>query len=367
MATNFGFGALVTLGLYLINIPNPVLWGFLAGAFRFVPYLGPMLGALLPATLSFAVSPGWAQPLEVVGVVISLDLLASMVIEPALFGSHTGISPLALLVSAAFWTVLWGTPGLMLSTPLTVCVVILGQYIPSLFFLHVLLGDQAALPVDVLMYQRLLAGDLTDARTMARNLLKSMTLMEFYDNVAIPSLKLGEEDRSAGILGADRWATLCEHYLEIIADVADWADGLDGEKAEDAQFALGRVLCLPARNEGDVAVCMMLAQIMERRGAGVITLPGEVTMSEIATIDLQPEDVIVVSALSTYTPRTRRLIRELSRQSDGTIVIEARWQRENDPVATQEGTGSTTGVIVHSIASVVREIERHAQTAHGGQ
>ena len=229
--------------------------------------------------------------------------------------------------------------------------------------LHVLLGDQAALPVNALLYQRLLAGDLADARSMARSLLKSMTLMEFYDNVAISSLKLAEEDRSAGILGAERWATLCEHYLEIIADVADWADGMGGEKAdESAEFGLGRVLCLPARNEGDVVVCMMLAQIVERRGAGVITLPGEVTMSEIAIIDLQPEDVIVISALSTYSPRTTRLIRDLSRPRDATTVIEARWQREDDPAATQEATGSATRVIVHSIASVVREIERHAQT-----
>ena len=163
---NAGFGALFGLGLYAIGVPNAVLWGVVAGILRIVPYVGTLIAATLPIALSLAAFNGWLPPLLVFILVASLELIAANVIEPWLYGAHVGISSLALLVSSVFWAVLWGPAGLILSTPLTVCVVVLGRYVPHLSFLHILLGDESVLAAEAQIYQRLLAVDQLEVQTI---------------------------------------------------------------------------------------------------------------------------------------------------------------------------------------------------------
>jgi predicted PurR-regulated permease PerM len=192
LLVNAGFGVLFGFGLYFIGVPYPVLWGAVAGILRIVPYVGTLVAATLPIALSLAVFDGWLRPLLVFLLVAGLELIIANFVEPWLYGAHVGISPLALLVTSVFWTVLWGPAGLILSTPLTVCVVVLGRYVPQLSFLHILLGDEPVLAAEARLYQRLLAMDQLEAHTIVDQFLKGRPLVELYDLVLVPALSMAE-------------------------------------------------------------------------------------------------------------------------------------------------------------------------------
>jgi len=201
---NACYGLCFGIGVLLIGIPNALLWGVIAGLFRIVPYVGALAATAFPLVLALALFHGWGPPVLVVLLFAVLDLVASNVVEPWLYGAHTGISSLALLVTTVFWTMLWGWAGLVLAVPLTVCAIVLGRYVPRMSFLHVLLGDETALSVEAQFYQRLLALDQEDARGIAMNFLKSHSLESLYDQVLIPALALAEQDRHKGGLDETR-------------------------------------------------------------------------------------------------------------------------------------------------------------------
>ena len=219
---NAGFGTLFAIGLYFIGVPNPVLWGALAGILRIVPYVGTIFAATLPIILSLAVFDGWLPPLLVFLLFAGLELIIGNFVEPWLYGAHTGISSLALLVTAVFWTVLWGPAGLILSTPLTVCVVVLGRYFPQLSFLHILLGDEQALEAEAQLYQRLLAMDQSEARTIVDSFLEGRPLIELYDSVLIPALSLAEQDRHNGTIDTTHEEFLFLSINEMIAEFSEY-------------------------------------------------------------------------------------------------------------------------------------------------
>ena len=204
LLVNAAFGLLFGIGLYFIGIPSAALWGTTAGILRIVPYVGTLVAASAPLALSLAVFDRWLPPLLVFVLFASLELVIGNVLEPWLYGAHTGISPLALLVTTVFWTVLWGPAGLILSTPLTVCAVVIGRYVPQLRFLHILLGAEQVLGPDAQLYQRLLAMDQQEAREVADLALKDKTLVEVYDQVFVPALMMAEQDRHKGRLEAAR-------------------------------------------------------------------------------------------------------------------------------------------------------------------
>lgn len=190
-------GVAVGIGLFAIGVPNAVLWGLLTAILRFIPYIGPWVAALAPITLALAVFDGWTQPLMTVGLILVLELISNNVIEPWLYGASIGVSPFALLVAAVFWTWLWGTAGLMLSAPLTVCLVVMGKYIPQLEFLSALLGDKPVLEPKARFYQRLLATDQQEAGEVLDEYLKENPLVDACDTILIPALGLAEQDRIA--------------------------------------------------------------------------------------------------------------------------------------------------------------------------
>jgi len=181
-------------------VPNPILWGLFATVLRFIPYLGPVIAALFPIALSFAVAPGWTLPLLIIALFVTLELFSNNVLEPWLYGSSTGLSPVAVLVAAVFWTTLWGPVGLLLSTPLTVCLVVLGRHVPRLGFFHVLLGKEPALAPELKFYQRLLARDPDEATELVEEYLEGESLDKLYDAVIMPALGLAEQDRLRGSL-----------------------------------------------------------------------------------------------------------------------------------------------------------------------
>src|ERR1035438_711042 len=236
---NAGFGTLFGFGLFLIGVPNPALWGVVAGLLRIVPYVGTPVAAILPIALSLAVFDGWLRPLLVFLLVAGLELIIANVVEPWLYGAYVGISSLALLVSAVFWAVLWGPAGLILSTPLTVCVVVLGRHIPQLSFLHVLLGDEPVLAAEAQIYQRLLAMDQLEVQTIVAGALKEKSLVELYDSVLIPALNMAEQDRHKGAIDAAREEFLFLSIHEMIVEFSEYQP-----MPEAAERPNARILCL---------------------------------------------------------------------------------------------------------------------------
>jgi len=294
---NAGFGALFGLGLYFIGVPYPVLWGVIAALLRIVPYVGTLVAATLPIALSLAVFDGWLKPLLVFVLVAGLELIVANFIEPWLYGSHVGISSLALLVTTVFWTVLWGPAGLILSTPLTVCVVVLGRYVPRLSFLHIMLGDEPVLVTEAQLYQRLLAMDQLEAQTIVGQFLKGHTLVELYDSVLIPALGMAEQDRHKGTIDADREEFLFLSVNEMIAEFS--ADQLPEPGVERSS---ARVFCVPAHDRADEITAAMLAQLLEQKGLAALSFPvGGLSPNEwIPLIEATNSDVVCISALPPY-------------------------------------------------------------------
>ncbi|WP_426129346.1 AI-2E family transporter [Pararhizobium sp. PWRC1-1] len=284
LVVNSLYAVPITLGLWLLGIPNAILWGLLTLVLRFVPYIGPVIGMILPLFLALAISPGWSLVAWVAALFITIEVISNNVIEPWLYGSHTGLSPLAIIISAIFWSWLWGPLGLMLSTPLTVCLVVLGRYVPQFSFLDVLLGNEPVLQPQEKLYQRLLAGDPSEATDNAEDFLEEGYLIDYYENVGLPALLLGEMDRQRGVMTETQIALVAASMQTLIGNLADMADEEEkdeeleqaqtdaAEAADELDLPDGRgrsILCLGGRGAMDNAVASMLAQILAVQGAHV--------------------------------------------------------------------------------------------------
>ena len=234
---NTGFGILIGTGLWLIGVPNAVLWGILAGLMRFVPFVGSIIAAFFPIALAAAVDPGWTMVLLTAALFVVAEPLAGHVIEPVLYGQHTGLSPVAIVVSTLFWALLWGPIGLLLATPLTVCLVVLGRHIDALEFIEVLLGDEPALEPEERFYQRLLADDATEATDQAEKQLKEQTLSAYYDSVPMKALALAQADAARGSCPqTSSWQseTRCQKSWTILSTIQRILP--NSRKARSSQF-----------------------------------------------------------------------------------------------------------------------------------
>jgi len=320
---NATFGTLFGLGLYCIGVPNPALWGVVGGLLRIVPYIGTMVAAALPIALSLAAFNSWLPPLLVFLLFASLELIIANFVEPWLYGANTGISSLALLVAAVFWTILWGPAGLILSTPLTVCVVVMGRYVPQLSFLHILLGDEVVLGTDAQIYQRLLAMDQPEAHAIVDRFLKEKPLVELYDSVLIPALSLAEQDRHKGAIDTTREEFLFLSINDLITELSEYRLAHDSSPAEaaaaeprEAERLSTRIICLPANDRADEVTAAMLAQILEQAGHAALSLPiAHASLAEmLALLEIRPDDVICISALPPYAFTPARTMCKLIRE-----------------------------------------------------
>ena len=322
MLVNAGFGVLFGFGLYWIGVPNAALWGVVAGLLRIVPYVGTPVAAALPLALSLAAFNSWLPPLLVFLLFASLELVIANFVEPWLYGTNTGISSLALLVAAIFWTLLWGPAGLILSTPLTVCVVVLGRYVPQLSFLHTLLGDEVVLGEEAQIYQRLLAMDQSEAHAIVDRFLKEKTLVELYDSVLIPTLSLAEQDRHKGAMETSREEFLFLSINDMITEFSEFQLAHDLSQVEDAEAESGsaerihgRILCLPANDRADEVTAAMLAQLLEHAGHATLSLPiAHTSPVELLALIERQDDIVCICAVPPYAfPPARtmcKLIRE---------------------------------------------------------
>ncbi|HEY7644287.1 MAG TPA: AI-2E family transporter, partial [Hyphomicrobiales bacterium] len=233
LAINAGFGAVIGAAWWLIGVPSAPLWGILAMILRFMPYIGTWLSAIFPLILAAAVGPDWTMFIWAAGVFLVVEMLVGQVIEPLLQGHSTGLSPVAIIASATFWTWLWGPVGLVLSTPITLCLVVLGRHVERLKFLDVMFGDQPALTPVELSYQRLLAHDPVEATEQARIFLREKPLIDYYQEIFIPTLKLAQRDQEDGRLDESRLGSIRDAAAEVIDDLIDHQDVAEGPEDED--------------------------------------------------------------------------------------------------------------------------------------
>ena len=365
LVINVLYGIPVGVGLYFIGVPNPILWGLLAAILRFIPYVGPVIAALGPIALSFAVAPGWTLPLLTIALFVALELFSNNVLEPWLYGSSTGLSPVAILVAAVFWTTLWGPVGLLLSTPLTVCLVVLGRHVPQLGFFDVLLGDEPALAPEVRFYQRLLAKDPEEAAELADEYLEEESIDKLYDAVVMPALGFAEQDRLRGNLDRAAVQEIAEDTINLIDDVAEEHVGQADEGAEvhaaDAPSGNTTVLCIGARNGLDEAAAAMLAQLLTTRGVGAKILPREVVSGKNMA-RLRGEDMTMI-CLSYVNPgatqHAHRIVRRLRQHLGSEVrIMVGLWTANSASESRQELLDATgADLAATSLWQAVRQIE----------
>ena len=297
LVVNLTYGVPIGVALYFVGVPNAILWGLLAAVLRFIPYLGPFLAAIFPAALAIAVDPGWTMLFWVVGLFLTAELVSNNVIEPWLYGSSTGLSSLAIIIAAIFWTMLWGPVGLFLATPLTVCLVVIGRYVPQLEFLGILLGSDPVLAPEEQLYQRLLAGNLEEAVEFAENYVDEYSSCELYDNVGIPALRLAENDRQRSSVDINYRRLVADTAISVVREVDDHIREAAPAVEEGNRTAQRPcVLCLAGRMELDHAAAEMLAQVLEERNIGAKVLPPiVVSRGALEQLDLQGVDVVCLS------------------------------------------------------------------------
>ncbi len=370
LIVNALYGVPVAIGLFLIGIPNALLWGLLATLLRFIPFVGPWIAATFPIALSLAVDPGWTMLFYTLGLFIVMELISNNLIEVVLYGASTGISNLALLVAAVFWTWLWGPAGLVLSTPLTVCLLVLGTYVPGMNFLSMLLGSEPVLEPPAQFYQRMLSMESEDMLDLAVKHIEAHSLEEFYENIFVPALLLSEEDRHSGTLAEERQRFIFQSSRELIDELERRDDLARAEKpdapstedaAENAPARPGRpvVLGIPARDVADEIVAHVLCHLLRRCNIAAATAPLATPLEEVfKSADRTEVRATFISALPpSAVGAARQMCRRLKARSPGTPVLVGVWQHRASPDEIEQRLHSTgPDEIVTTLAEAVRQI-----------
>lgn len=366
LALNIAFGVVIGFGLWLIGVPSPTLFGVLAAVLRFVPYVGAAISALLPLIVAAAVDPGWSMVIWTAILFVVVEPVCGHVIEPLLYGHSTGLSPIAVILAATIWTFLWGPIGLVLATPLTVCLVVLGRHVERLWYLDVLLGDQPALTPPEIFYQRMLAGDPAEAVDQGREFLKERALVTYYDEVVLAGLLLAQEDLSRGTLDRGRQQEVGTAIRTVVDRLgaapvlrprrgkarmasreAAAAVAAAGPDRQVAGVVLGRddlapswrgetpVLCVSSRGPFDEAATLMLAQTLGRHG-----LQAQVMALKALREGARPERIeeVALICFSYLEPVSLSQIRFTVRQAraavPGVRILVGFW-RERDPASLE--------------------------------
>jgi methylmalonyl-CoA mutase cobalamin-binding subunit len=307
LLVNVTYGISVAIGIFFLGVPNAILWGAFATLLRFIPYIGPWIAAAFPIILSLAVSPSWMMPLLTLGLFVVLELISNNVMEPWLYGSSTGISSFALIVAAVFWTWLWGPIGLLLATPLTVCLVVMGRHAPRLAFLSIMLSDEEALSPAEECYHRLLAVGLNEASELVDTYLKTNSLIDLYDTVLIPVVAAAEADHQRGALDNDQRDSVEQGIRDIVEDLGSgpgFESSLSEDKteAEQSPAPTCRVCCLPARAYRDEIAGTMLEHLLQQRGFKAQSAPATLLADEL--VKRVEEADVDVACISVVAPST---------------------------------------------------------------
>jgi predicted PurR-regulated permease PerM len=347
LALNAGFGFVIGIGLWIIGVPSAPLWGMLAMIMRFVPYIGAMISAIFPLILAAAVGPGWTMVLVTAALFLIAETIAGQAIEPMLYGQSTGLSPVAVIASATFWTWLWGPIGLVLATPLTMCLVVVGRHVDRLNFLEVMFGDEPPLTPAELIYQRMLARDPVEAAEQAEIFLKERPLVAYYDEILLQGLKLAQADAERGLLDEGRMQLFRDSVAEIVDDLGTHKDIVAPSEPADAEAPLAQldkaetactvallpeqwrsgkpVMCVPGIGLLDEATAIVLAQLVERQGIGARAEQADaLSMSRIFSLDAK--DVVLICLCyveNASSAQIRYAVRRLRRRAPEAFILVA--------------------------------------------
>lgn len=374
-AINAVVGLLIGSGLWLIGVPNPILLGVLAMLLRFVPYIGTVIAAALAAAVAVAVDPGWSMLVWTIGLFAVIEVTTGQLVEPHLYSHSTGLSAVAVVVAAVFWTWLWGPVGLLLSTPLTVCLVVLGRHVDRLEFLDVILGNQPPLAPEESFYQRMLAGDPDDAAAQAEEFLKEKPLSAYYDEVAIKGLALAQSDVNRGTLDHRHRVQIKEAVDGVIDDLSDHDDLSPAALKEAAAIATsspvlsaqqlapawrkGAVMCIAGRGSLDEAAAAMLAQLLQKHeiGAQVVT-SAAVSPANLFKLDATHVQLACLSYLEPggFT-NARYLARRLRRKLPGARIYVGFWTLTDQSAELRQAlTATGADLVVTSLRKAIEQI-----------
>jgi predicted PurR-regulated permease PerM len=370
LIVNAGFGLVVGCGLWAIGVPSSLLWGILAAILRFIPYLGAVLSAVFPMVIAAAVDPGWTMLALTAGLFAITEPLVGHVVEPLAYGRSTGLSPVAIVVAATFWTWLWGPIGLVLATPLTVCLVVLGRHVERLEFLDVMLGDRPPLSAPEIFYQRILAGDPAEAADNAEEVLKERSLSAYYDEVGLEGLRLAAADEARGVLDAARRNQILATVREVVEDLSDHDDRRPSREAATtdpeveaaveqtnesegtsdlpvlgsaelgkAFHGRGRVVCIGARSQLDEAAALMVSQILDKHGLAADALsPTTMLTSGLERLAEQNPALICLCYIGPRnSAHIRYALRRLRRRVPHAILVLGQLSQVSDRGADLEG------------------------------
>lgn len=327
LVLNAIFGVVIGLGLAVIGVPNAPLWGLLATILRFVPYIGALLAAALPIALAAAVGDGWSMTIWTIALFAVVEPLTGQIVEPLVCGKSAGLSPVAIVVAASFWTWLWGPLGLLLSTPLTLCLVVLARHVDRLQFIDVMLGDQPALTPQQAAYQRLLTGDPMEAIEQARALLKEGTVADYYEKILLGALRLAQADAELGRLDDVRLENIFKAVSEIVEDLAEH-DAAPDAKAKARPSASRKVVtlagvdfgkpvfCIPGLGRLDDCAVLVVADSLKRAG-----IDARVTGATTAIEDGEAASICICYLENVPKPRIDYAVRKLSRKAPSARIV----------------------------------------------
>lgn len=341
---NACYGVIFGVALYLLGVPNATLWGTLMGILRMIPYVGTLIAAAVTVAFTLAVFSGWLHALWVLLLFAGLEFLVAYFVEPHVYGRGTGISAFALVVMAIVWTLLWGWPGLIVSTPMTVCLIVMGRHIPRLSFLDTLLGEDAELSPQAHFYERLLAMDQQEARAIGDNFLRNHSLGELYDTVMLPAIVASEQDRHKGALDEVHSGWLYHSAAELVAELSEYkpAPGEDVASAVEMSVVAPRlehppdhaspVACLPVEGEADEIAGTMLAQLLERCDhQTMLLLPSALSEEILSRLAEAPKTIICISAVPPFAfTRARRLAQKLRDSLPQNPMVVGLWGEVGD-------------------------------------
>ena len=368
---NASYGTVFGLALYYIGIPHALLWGVFAGLLRFVPYVGSLIAAALPVALALAVFPGWHHAGLAFAAFAVLELTVGNFVEPLLYGAHTGISSLAILVAAVFWATIWGPVGLILSTPLTVCLIVLGRHVPQLSFLEVLLGDEPVLLPEQCFYQRLLAMDQEEARAIAEAYLKENSLESLYESIILPAVKLAEHDHHADDLEDSSIRFMFRSVKELIEDLGNEYGGeLAPHTAEDGPYRKrsdvdgtlqgSNIACIPASSGADELVAAMLAQLLRQAGFRAREFRASLPEAMLAEVSQRDFGIACVSSISPFAvSEGRSACRTLRAISPGLRIVMGLWSFDRDTARQRLGP-TCSGLISTTLSDALTQIRQLA-------
>jgi predicted PurR-regulated permease PerM len=351
---NLSHGVPVALGLWLIGIPGALLWGAVAAVLRFVPYVGPMISSLFPITLAFAVDPGWSMVLWTIALIVALEVTSHNLIEPWLYGTSTGLSAMSLMVSAIFWTALWGPVGLIMATPLSVCLLVIGRYLPRLQFLDILLGSRPALDTPTRIYQRLLADDVEEAIDLATEQVADGNVTAFYSETGLPVLRMATSDHAS--------AATAEHRHRLVMGMEALIDDLHEQFPAETQAGPPDVVCIGGKWEVDSLAAKMLAHALSLAGQQALHLPAATVSTQyIASLDLRGARTVCLSYFSPEPQaQARHFCRRLRRRWPEVRIVLALWNAPPELLGEDAGKALGADAVATSINEAVIRVSAFA-------